>query len=114
MACYTAALLSVYRGWGPFLGAPAEIGAFAVALATLLNRRFSVQTRRLALVAPLAYALMIATFFLFNNPVNNALKGWTVMTLPPNWQSYRLQWEVAMVWRPHFPSLARSPSAVVS
>ena len=37
---------------------------------------------------------MVAVFFLFNAPVNEALNGWTAATLPNNWSNYRLQWEI--------------------
>jgi hypothetical protein len=37
---------------------------------------------------------MIAVFFLFNAPVNEALNGWTAATLPANWSTYRLRWEI--------------------
>jgi hypothetical protein len=36
---------------------------------------------------------MIAVFFAFNAPVNAAVNGWTVATLPPDWPDYRLRWE---------------------
>ena len=31
---------------------------------------------------------------LFNAPVNEALNGWTAATLPTNWSTYRLRWEI--------------------
>lgn len=83
----------LYRGWGPFLGAPAEIGALTVTLILLFVRRKEGKTARLMFLAAAAYAAMIATFFLFNNPVNESLNGWTPATLPPNWTNYRLRWE---------------------
>ena len=36
----------------------------------------------------------VAVFFLFNAPVNEALDGWTAATLPTNWSTYRLRWEI--------------------
>jgi len=30
------------------------------------------------------YAAMLADFFIFNLPVNEALRGWTPVTLPPD------------------------------
>ena len=42
----------------------------------------------------LVYASMIAFFFIFNAPVNNAVNHWTIATLPADWPSYRLQWEI--------------------
>ncbi len=83
----------LYRGWGPVLGGPAEIGALAVTLALLVKRRDNRRTRQLTLVAAVAYAGKLATFFLFNDPINRAVNGWTPATLPPNWADYRLRWE---------------------
>jgi hypothetical protein len=83
----------LYRGWGPFLGAPVEIGALAVSQAILTKQRMENQTRRLTFVAAGGYAGMIVTFFLFNNPVNKALSGWAASTLPPSWPDYRSRWE---------------------
>ncbi len=37
---------------------------------------------------------MLATFFVFNRPVNAALNGWTAATLPADWADYRITWEV--------------------
>lgn len=84
----------LYRGWGPFLGAPAEIGALATTLALLVLRRRSRPAGRLTLIAALAYIGMIAVFFLLNAPVNNAVGGWTAATLPSDWPVYRLRWEM--------------------
>jgi hypothetical protein len=36
---------------------------------------------------------MIVVFFVFNNPVNRAVNGWTTATLPSDWPDYRLRWE---------------------
>ena len=49
---------------------------------------------RLTLFAAAAYAAMIAVFFIFNNPVNQALNGWTAATLPTHWPAYRLRREI--------------------
>jgi hypothetical protein len=83
----------LYRGWGPFLGGPAEIGALVTAAALLFVRRSNSRTRRLTAIATAAYGAMIVSFFLFNAPVNQAVRGWTSTTLPSDWPSYRLQWE---------------------
>lgn len=83
----------LYRGWGPFLGGPVEIGALLTALALLVARRRDRPAWRPTLVAALAYVGMIAAFFVFNNPVNAAINGWTPADLPPDWSAYRLRWE---------------------
>jgi hypothetical protein len=84
----------LYRGWGPFYGGPVEIIAFATAMTLLVARRRDPAPRRLTLVAAFAYAGMIAAFFVFNDPVNAALNGWTPSTIPPDWTSWRLRWEI--------------------
>jgi hypothetical protein len=83
----------LYRGWGPFLGGPAEVGALITTLWLLILWMHDRQTRRSLLRAALIYAAMIAVFFVFNDPVNRALNGWTAATLPANWTEYRLRWE---------------------
>ena len=83
----------LYRGWGPYLGGPAEIGALTTAAVLLFVRRSNSRTRRLTAIAAAAYGAMIAAFFVFNAPVNQALTGWTSATLPSDWPAYRLQWE---------------------
>jgi hypothetical protein len=83
----------LYRGWGPLLGAPAEIGALATTLVLLVVRRTNDETRRLTFFAALSYAAMIATFFVLNAPVNEALSQWMPTSLPSDWESYRLRWE---------------------
>jgi len=99
----------LYRGWGPFLGGPVEIIAFATAITLMVARRRDPAPMRLTLVAALAYAGMIATFFVFNNPVNAALNGWTPSTIPPDWTSWRLRWETG-----HALAAALSIAAIVS
>ena len=84
----------LYRGWGPFLGGPVEVIALATTMALLAARRHDPALRRLTLVAALAYAGMIAIFFVFNDPVNAALNTWTPSSMPPDWNSWRLRWEV--------------------
>jgi hypothetical protein len=83
----------LYRGWGPFLGGPAEIGALLTAAALLFVRRSNSRTRRLTAIATAAYGAMIVAFFVFNAPVNEAVTGWTSATLPSDWPAYRLRWE---------------------
>jgi hypothetical protein len=83
----------LYRGWGPFLGGPAEIGALVTAAALLFVRRSDSRTRRLTAIATAAYGAMIVAFFAFNAPVNAAVRGWTPTTLPSDWPTYRLRWE---------------------
>jgi uncharacterized membrane protein len=83
----------LYRGWGPFVGGPAEIGALLTTLLLLALRWRDRGVRNTTLIAALAYVGMLAAFFVFNRPVNEAVSHWTPLTLPANWASYRRQWE---------------------
>jgi len=83
----------LYRGWGEIFG-PVEIVAFLSTLALLVVTRRDRSTRRAYFAALVCYAAMLADFFIFNLPVNEALRGWTPVTLPPDWSDYRLRWEV--------------------
>ena len=83
----------LYRGWGEVFG-PVEIAALLSTL-TLLSVPWRDRTRRRAyLIAAVCYAAMLAVFFIFNRPVNNAVNGWTLATLPADWSDYRLRWEI--------------------
>jgi hypothetical protein len=84
----------LYRGWGPFYGGPVEIVAFATTMTLLVARRRDPAPMRLTVVAALAYVGMIVTFFALNDPVNAALNGWTPSSVPPDWQNFRLRWEI--------------------
>ncbi len=84
----------LYRGWGPLFGGPVEIIAFATTISLVVARRRDRASVRLTLAAALAYAGMIVTFFVFNDPVNAALNGWTPASMPADWSRYRLQWEI--------------------
>lgn len=83
----------LYRGWGPFLAGPAEIGALATTLALLVVRRANGGTLLLTVLAAMTYVVMLVVFFVFNAPVNEVLNGWTSATLPSDWATYRLRWE---------------------
>ena len=83
----------LYRGWGPFLGGPVEVLALLAAVVFVTVNR-ETQTRRWMTVAAFAYAGMIAAFFLFNWPVNDSVMQWTQASLPGDWESYRVRWEV--------------------
>jgi hypothetical protein len=83
----------LYRGWGPFIGAPTEIGALALTVLLLTPRFGTGLARRPLIVAALAYVGMLAAYFLFNAPVNAAVNGWTAASLPADWPSFRARWE---------------------
>ena len=79
----------LYRGWGPIFG-PVEMAALAT---TAWLYFISPVPRRAYLVAGVCFALMLVCFFVFNDPVNKAVIGWTVSTLPADWTDYRARWE---------------------
>jgi hypothetical protein len=83
----------LYRGWGPFWGAPTEIGALATSLILTYGRRRSDAVLWPTLIASIGYACMIVDFFVMNAPVNTAFAAWTSTSLPPDWATYRLRWE---------------------
>jgi hypothetical protein len=83
----------LYRGWGPFWGAPVEIGALLTSFGLAVGRRGDRRAFLATLGATLAYALMILAFFVLNAPVNAAINRWTATTLPLDWPAYRLRWE---------------------
>jgi hypothetical protein len=84
----------LYRGWGPFLGGPVEIGALLTSLALLALHRRTDRNLWPMLLAAVCYAGMIIVFFVFNTPVNAAVSNWTGATLPTDWPSFRLRWEI--------------------
>ncbi|HEX4173182.1 MAG TPA: hypothetical protein VHY82_11985 [Acetobacteraceae bacterium] len=83
----------LYRGWGPFVGAPTELGALLTSLLLVYLRRRSRAVLAATALASIGYAGMLATFFLLNRPVNAAVALWTATTMPPDWMAYRARWE---------------------
>ena len=49
---------------------------------------------------------MLADFFIFNLPVNEALRAWTPRTLPADWSDYRLRWEIGHAFTALFSVIA--------
>jgi hypothetical protein len=85
----------LYNGWGPLIGAPTEIGGPIINLVLLAtNRRRPRQALLFGLAGVVAYSGLLLSFFLLNAPVNEAVKNWTPETLPADWVSYRLRWEI--------------------
>jgi hypothetical protein len=64
----------LYRGWGEIFG-PVEIVALLSTLALLVVTWRDRSSRRAYLVATVCYAVMLADFFIFNRPVNEALRS---------------------------------------
>lgn len=84
----------LYRGWGPFIGAPTEIGGLILNLILLAVSRWSARPALFFGLAAVAYCGMLLSFFLLNAPVNEAVSQWTPATLPADWPGYRLRWEI--------------------
>lgn len=82
----------LYQGWGAVFG-PVEILALLTSVGLVAASRRSPLQARTYLLASVCYAAMIGVFFLFNDPVNRAVSGWTAATLPPAWPDFRLRWE---------------------
>jgi hypothetical protein len=91
-ALWLAVQQELYRGWGALFG-PVDILALLTTIVLAFLRRGTARRFRLTVAAAVTYGLMIAAFFVFVAPVNRAVVGWTAATLPPDWESYRLQWE---------------------
>ena len=95
----------LYRAWGEIFG-PVEIVAFLSTLALLFATWQDRSSRRAYLIAMVCYAAMLADFFIFNLPVNEALPGWTPATLPTDWSNYRLRWEIGHAFTALFSVIA--------
>ena len=85
---------TLFRGWGPFIGAPTEIGALALSIMARLLYSKDSGVRWLWLHSACVYIGMIIVFFVLNSPVNTAVAGWHRDTLPADWTSYRARWEL--------------------
>jgi hypothetical protein len=83
----------LYRGWGPFLGGPTEIGALLTSVWLACLRRRSSTVLATTVLASAGYAGMLIVFFLLNQPVNVAVASWSLASLPPDWMAYRARWE---------------------
>ncbi len=82
----------LYAGWGPFIGAPTELGGLIISLILLATSRG--RARMLIDLAAAAYIGMLLSFFWLNAQVNAAVNGWTPATLPADWAGYRWRWEI--------------------
>ena len=92
-ALWLAVQQHLYRGWGPFLGGPTEIGALLTSIWLVHFRWRSGLVLAATVVATAGYVGMLVVFVLLNQPVNVAVASWTPASLPSDWTSYRAQWE---------------------
>jgi hypothetical protein len=83
----------LYRGWGPILGGPGEVGNLVTTAWLAFLHRRSRPLLHPTLLACVCYAGMLTAFFALNAPVNHAVAIWTPNTLPADWQAYRARWE---------------------
>jgi hypothetical protein len=84
----------LYRGWGPLVGAPTEMGGLVTSAVLAWVRRRQRFALNMTLIACVGYAGMLASFFVLNSPVNFAVSSWTPTMMPPDWPEYRLRWEL--------------------
>ena len=84
----------LYNGRGPLIGSPTVIGGMIINLVLLAAYRGRARPALLFGPAGVAYGAMLLSFFLFNAPVNEAVDKWTPETLPADWATYRLRWEI--------------------
>ena len=92
-ALWLAVQQHLYRGWGPFLGGPTEIGALLTTIWLVYLRRRSSTVLAATGLASAGYVGMLAAFFVLNKPVNAAVSSWTPTGLPLDWAAYRTRWE---------------------
>lgn len=96
-AAWLAIQQSLYNGWGPFIGAPTELGGLLLTLWLAFLCRMRGRLALPYVIAALAFVAMLASYFLLNAPVNRHVVQWTAETLPANWPLYRQQWEAGHV-----------------
>jgi hypothetical protein len=80
---------SIYRGWSLF--GIVLVGALVANLALALLVRRQRAPFRLAFGAFLLMVAVLAVFFVWTYPANQATTNWTVV--PPDWRALRDQWE---------------------
>lgn len=80
---------SIYRGWALF--GIVLFGALIANLALAVVLRAQRAPLAFALIAALCLAAMLAIFFAYTYPANEATANWTMV--PDNWRQLRRQWE---------------------
>lgn len=85
-----------YQYFGPPVGAILEGGAWiAAVLLAVLSRKRDRPIFFLTLAAAICMILTQAVFWTFVMPVNNQMLGWSPDSLPPDFATWRNQWEYA-------------------
>lgn len=84
---------TLYQGFGDRAGWIETLGIMALLFVSPLLYRIRPSLGLLSGVA-FVFALAGLMFYFFGNaPVNEAVRSWTVETMPSDWQSYRDAWE---------------------
>ncbi len=84
-----------YGGFAVVGGFAEILGVVAATTLALLLRRSGASAPLPPLVAALCLLGTLAAYGFGNRPVNAKVAGWTAASLPPDWSSYRDQWEAA-------------------
>jgi hypothetical protein len=90
----------IYRGWALF--GIVLCGAIAANLASAVMLRRQRVPLLLALAAFAAMAGVLAVFFAWTYPANQATSNWTVV--PADWQELRVRWEYSHAVSAALPS----------
>ena len=85
---------NLYVAFGPPVGAGIEVAAVALTWLVALLVRHRRPAFAWTVAAGLCVTLGMVEWGLVMAPVNDALNAWTAATLPPDWTSYRNQWEL--------------------
>ena len=107
-AAWLAVQHAFYGGFA-IVGGAAEVAGVIAAAIVAVRLWHRHRTQALAhLAAALCLAGTLASYAVGNRPVNGAVAGWTARTVPPDWPSFRDQWEAA-----HAVSAALSGAALI-
>lgn len=93
-ATWLAVQQNLYVAYG-VVAAVSEPGAILALWALAWRERRRGLAWRASAVAAALATLGLAVWVAFTAPVNAALSGWTIDTLPPDWQDWRDQWEAS-------------------
>jgi Domain of unknown function (DUF1772) len=90
---------TLYRWFGPPIGAALEIGSLlsSLVLVFLMRNRGSLLYYMLSTTFLLVIAIIV--YFIFSDPVNKIFKDANVQSLPENWKELRIQWENSQIIR---------------
>lgn len=84
---------SIYRLYGPPIGAILESGAWMLSLFLCYLVRRRGPAFRWTLLGASCFVVAQVVWWVFIFPVNSEMVNWTVQSMPADWADYRLQWE---------------------